>query len=76
MLDPDVCQLLQIMSRTRLNTSPVESGYTYSQMLAAKRRNRLSKKNIETLFLLAALKLPAKNKNNYEQEIKLVQEKL
>ena len=45
-------------------------------MLAAKRRNRLSKKNIETLFLLAALKLPAKNKNNYEQEIKLVQEKL
>ena len=76
MLDPDVCQLLQIMSRTRLNTSPVESEYTYSQMLAAKRRNRLSKKNIETLFLLAALKLPAKNKNNYEQEIKLVQEKL
>lgn len=50
--------------------------YLFSNACCQTQKSFEQKKNIETLFLLAALKLPAKNKNNYEQEIKLVQEKL
>ena len=45
-------------------------------MLAAKHRNHLSIENLETLFLLTALKLVAKKFFEYEQEIKLIERKL
>ena len=46
------------------------------QMLAAKFRDHLSNENLETIFLLVALKLPAKNLHEYEQEIRHVEGKL
>ena len=45
-------------------------------MLAAKHRNHLKNENLETLFLLTALKLVAKKFFEYEQEIKLIERKL
>ena len=42
-------------------------------MLAAKFRDHLSNENLETIFLLVALKLPAKNLHEYEQEIRHVE---
>ena len=70
---PNVCQFLQIMLCTPPNTSPVERGYTYLQMVATKRRNHLSSENLETLFLLVALKLPPRSVNDYDKEIDVVE---
>ena len=42
------------------NNLSVERGYIYLQMVANKRRNHSSLKNIEKLFLLANLKMPPK----------------
>ena len=63
---------LNVMHTTKINTLPVQRGYTYLQTFAAKRRNHLSNENLKTLFFLAALKLPAKNLYEYEQKIKVV----
>ena len=52
-------QSLQIMLCIPSNTSPVERGYTYLQMIANKQRNQLSNEQLKALFLTAALKLPA-----------------
>ena len=57
------------MQTTKYLTSG--NGIHYLQLPAAKRRNHLSNENLETLFLLVALKLPAKNLYEFEQEIKL-----
>ena len=63
---------LNVMHTTKINTLPVQRGYTYLQTFAAKRRNHLSNENLKTLFFLAALKLPAKNLYEYEHKIKVV----
>ena len=55
---PYVSNFLQILICTPPNTSCVERGYTFLEMVCAKRRSKLSSKNIEVLFLLASLKLP------------------
>ena len=55
---PYVSNFFQILICTPPNTSCVERGYTFLEMVCAKRRSKLSSKNIEVLFLLAALKLP------------------
>ena len=62
---PSFSQLIQIMIATFLNTSVVERGYTQLEMIASKRRNHLSPENIETLFLLSALKIPVKKALDY-----------
>ena len=54
----------------------MEWGCTYPQVVVARYKNHLSKENLKTLFLLAALKLPVKNQYEYEQEMKLVEGKL
>lgn len=54
----------------------MEWGYTYPQVVVAKCKNHLSNEKLKTLFLLATLKLPAKNQYEYEQEMKLVEGKL
>ena len=64
---------LNVMHTTKINTLPVQRGYTYLLTLAARRRNHLSNENLKTLFFLAALKLPAKNLCEYEQEITVVE---
>ena len=51
------------------NTSPLERGYTYLEMIASKRRNKLLPENLETLFLLAALKIPTKKADMYTKEV-------
>lgn len=43
--------------RTPPNTSPVERGYTYLQIPAAKRKNHMSNENLQVLFLLVVLKV-------------------
>ena len=45
-----VTQLLQIMIATAANTSPVERGYSFLEMITTKRRNRMQPENIETQF--------------------------
>ena len=64
-----VGQLVQILISTASNTSPLERGYTYLEMIAAKRRNKLEPKTIETLFMLASLKLPVKKYSEYAMEV-------
>ena len=54
----NLCQLLQMLC-TPPNISPVESGYNYFQMLAAKDRIHLDNKNLNTVFV-SCLKLPAR----------------
>ena len=56
---PHFSHFIQILLCTLSNTSPVKRGYTYLQMVAAKRRNHLCSENIETLLMLASLKLPS-----------------
>ena len=73
---PHLSQFIQILLCTPPNTSPVESGYTYLQMVAAKQRNHLCSENMETLFMLASLKLPSRKLSEYEEEIKLLEEHL
>ena len=70
---PHFSQFIQILLCTPPNTSPVERGYTYLQMVVAKRRKHLCSESIETLFMLASLKLPSRKLNEYEEEIKLLE---
>ena len=71
----NVAQLLQIMIATAANTSPVERGYSFLEMIASKRRNRTLPENLETQFLLACLKIPVKEPENYKNECKRLENK-
>ena len=53
-------KLLHILTATPWNTSCVERGYSFLQMVCAPRRNHLKLEHLKTLFLLAALLLPVK----------------
>ena len=66
-------QFIQTLLRAPPRTSPVERGYTYLQMVAAKRRNHLRSDNIETLFMLVSLKLPSRKLGEYKEEVILLQ---
>ena len=72
---PNMCQLIQIMVATAANTSPLERSYTKLQMVAAKRRNHFESKNLETLYLLAALNKELKPRKplEYVEELKLLE---
>ena len=74
----NMCQLIQIMIATAANTSPLERWYTKLQMVAAKRRNHFKSKNLETLYLLAALnkELKPRKPSEYVEELKLMKLKL
>ena len=67
---PGVGQLIQMLIATAGNTSLLERGYTHLQMITSKRTNRIDPKNLETFFLLAALKIPCKKPDIYENEVK------
>ena len=58
---PNVFRFIQIILSTPPNTLLVEWEYTDLQMVAAERKNHLSKENLKTPVLLDALKLLAKN---------------
>ena len=66
---PAFGQLIQILLATAGNTSPLERGYTYLEMIASKRRNKISPEHLETLFLLTALKIPIKGAGEYRKEV-------
>ena len=71
---PNVAQLLEIVLSSPGNTSPVERGYTFLEMVASKtKRNHRRPENLETLFLLSALKVPVKAISCYESEIKYLE---
>ena len=70
---PNVCKLLQVLIATPCITSCVERGYSFLQLVCASRRNHLKTEHLETLFLLAALKLPVKNSKDFDDEIKLLE---
>ena len=57
---PNVCKLLQILIATPFNTSCVERGYSFLQVVCALRCNHLKQEHMEILFLLTTLKLPVK----------------
>ena len=67
---PGVGQLIQMLIATARNTPPLERGYTHLQLITSKRRNRIDPKNLETWFLLAALKIPCNKPDMYENEVK------
>ena len=64
---------LQIMLLSPANTLPVKCSYTFLEMVALKRRNHLRPENLETLFLLSALKVPGKAISCYESKIKYLE---
>ena len=49
--------MLQILLSTTANTSPVERGFTYLEMVASTRRLHFKPENLETLLLLSASKV-------------------
>ena len=49
------------------------NGYTFLEMISSKRRNHLKPENLETLFLLSALKVPVKAVSCCESEIKYLE---
>lgn len=65
-----MAQLLKIMLATSANTSPVERGYSIPQICTSKRRNRINPLNLEIFFLLASLKIPLNNPDDYKKERK------
>ena len=67
--------LVQAMLWTAPNTSPVERGYAILQMVTSKRKNRITSKNLEVLFLLGTLKIAVKNPEDYENERKRLEKK-
>ena len=56
---PLFAQFLLLMLATLAKISPVEPGFSQLKMVATKRRKHLKPENLETAFLLAALKIPA-----------------
>ena len=70
-----MCRLIQIMIATAANTSPLERWYTKLQMVATKQRNHFKSKNLETLYLLAALnkELKPRKPSEYVEELKLLE---
>ena len=72
----NIFRFLQIMLCTLPKTSPVERGYTFLEMIASKRKNHLSAENLETRFLLTALKILTKKGDAYQKEITLIERKL
>ena len=64
---------IMILLATPSNTSPLERSYSFLQMVCSPRRNQLSPKSIETLYLLATLKLPVKGSAEYVEEIKILE---
>ena len=66
---PSLAQILMIMIATPCNTSDLERGFTFLEMVATKRRNALKPENLEILFLLAALKIPVKLADDYYKEV-------
>ena len=68
--------LVQAMLCTAANTSPVERGYTILQIVASKRRNRITLENLEVLLLLGTLKIPVKDPKDYENERKRLEKKI
>ena len=56
------------------NTSPVERDFSQLEMVATKRRNHLNPENQKTLSLLAALKIPIKSTDCYQNEIKILKQ--
>ena len=72
---PSFVKLIQIMIATSPNTSDVERGYSQLQMITEKRRNHLNVDNIESLFILATLKLPLMRPSEYINEIECLEKK-
>ena len=68
----NVCQLIKLMIATLCNTS-VERGYLYLKMICSPRRNSLKPEHLETLFLLATLKIPVKESHDYSKEMELLE---
>lgn len=66
---PTFGQLVLILFATAGNTSPLERAYTYLEMIASKRRNKITPEHLETLFLLTALKIPIKGPGEYKKEV-------
>ena len=71
---PNIAQLLQILLSARANTSPVKRGFTYLERVASERRKHLYPENLDTLFLLSALKVPIKSVTSYQAEIEYLEE--
>ena len=71
---PSFAQFLLMMLATPANTSPVERGFSQLEMVATKRRNHLRTESQETLFLSAALKIPVKPVECYENEMKILEQ--
>jgi hypothetical protein len=70
---PHVCSLLKILLATPSNTSPLERSFSYLQMVCAPRRNQLLPAHLETLYLLAVLKIPVKTPAQYKKAVECLE---
>ena len=71
---PNISQLLQICIALAPNTSFLERSYSKLEMICSKRRNNLSPETLETLYLLAILRIPVRDPTQYEKEIELLEQ--
>ena len=69
----NVCRLLLILISTPANTSCIERAFTYLVMDCTKRWNHLTPENVQTLFLLAALKIAPEDVGEYGSEIEILE---
>ena len=69
----NVCQLIKLMIATPCHTSSVERGYSYLEMICSPWKNSLKPEHLETLFLLATLKIPVKESHDYSKEMELLE---
>ena len=70
---PNVSELFLILISSPANTSCIERGFTFLEMICSKRRNHITPSHLETLFLLASLKIPVKSLNEYSKEIDILE---
>ena len=57
---PNLCILLQILVAVKPVTGPLERSYSQLVKLCYKDCNRLNAENVESLYILSALKEPVK----------------
>lgn len=72
---PHLCSLFKMLLAMPANTSPLERSYTHLQRICAPRRNQILPEHLETLYLLATLKIPVKRPGNYNKEIEALEGK-
>ena len=69
---PNVFSFIMILLATPSNTSPLERSYSRLEMICAPRRNHISPKHLELLYLLTTLNLPVRGSAEYADAVEFL----